>query len=219
VLDRKKRKTRSRPSARRKVASRAAPKAATAPRQSRDRKAGLRASALPPDDAMLREFMADFHAAMSVMRLLRQEIASTLQLTYAEYSVLLGVWYLEREGTMTVRAIADHLHVAAAHVTAEVGKLVERGLLAKEIDRFDRRAVGVGLTKAARDVFQRLAPMLRDINVHLFAGVYYRELLTVHRFLRSIIEHGYDAIKVSEAYRAGAGSRLKHRKPTRSSPG
>jgi hypothetical protein len=57
--------------------------------------------------------------------------------------------------------------------------------------------------------------MLRDINVHLFAGVYYRDLLTVHRFLRSIIEHGYDAIKATEAYRPDAGSRPKRRKPRR----
>jgi DNA-binding MarR family transcriptional regulator len=215
ALVRKKRKAQPRPAASHKSASRAAVTAAVAPRQPPVYKTGLRASALAPDDATLREFMADFHAAMSVMRLLRQEIASTLLLSSAEFSVLLGVWYLEREGKMTVRAIADHLHVAAAHVTAEVGKLVDMGLLTKQADPLDRRAVGIGLTAAARDAFQRLAPMLRDINVHLFAGVYYRDLLTVHRFLRSIIEHGYDAIKATEAYRPDAGSRPKRRKPRR----
>jgi DNA-binding MarR family transcriptional regulator len=215
ALDRKRPKTQPRASASHKPASRAVPATAVAPRQPQGYKTGLRASALAPDDATLREFMADFHAAISVMRLLRQEIASTLRLSSAEYSMLLGVWYLEREGTMTVRAIADHLHVAAAHVTAEVGKLVDKGLLTKEADRHDRRAVGVGLTRAARDVLERLAPMLRDINVHLFAGVYYRDLLTVHRFLRSIIEHGDAAIRVTEAYRLDADPRPKNRTPVR----
>ena len=135
ALDRKRPKTQPRSPASHKRASRAAPATAVAPRQPQGYKTGLRASALAPDDATLREFMADFHAAISVMRLLRQEIASTLRLTSAEYSVLLGVWYLKREGTMTVRAIADHLHVAAAHVTAEVGKLVDKGLLTKEAER------------------------------------------------------------------------------------
>ena len=207
ALERKREKAHAQPAARSKAAARAASAAAGSPRQSPGHKAGLRASALAPDDAMLREFMADFHASISVMRLLRQEIASTLQLSYAEYSVLLGVWYLEREGTMTVRAIADHLHVAAAHVTAEVGKLVARGLLTKDADPHDRRAVGVGLTKAGRDVFQRLAPMLQDINARLFAGVYYRDLLTVHRFFRSIIEHGDASIRVAEGYGRDAGPR------------
>jgi len=149
---------------------------------------------------MLREFMADFYAAMSLMRLLRQEIASALSLGSAEYSVLLAVWYLERQGEMSVRAIADHLHVAAAHVTAEVGKLVAKGLLTKKPDPTDRRAVDVSLTKAAREVLARLAPMLRDINRPLFTGIYTRDLPTVHRFLRGIIEHGYDAIHVAQAF-------------------
>ncbi|MEA2979222.1 MAG: MarR family transcriptional regulator, organic hydroperoxide resistance regulator [Alphaproteobacteria bacterium] len=171
----------------------------------------MRANELPPEDATLREFMADFHAAMSVMRLLRQEIAATLSLSSAEYSVLLAVWYLERGGQMTVRAIADHMHVAAAHVTSEVGKLVERGLLTKKPDRTDRRAVGVGLTDASRDVFRRLAPMLREINARLFAGFYYSDLATVHRFLVGIIEHGRGAIAVAESHKATAGPQSRNR--------
>ena len=40
--------------------------------------------------------VADLYAAMAMMRLLRHEIAASLSLTSAEYSVLLAVWYLER---------------------------------------------------------------------------------------------------------------------------
>ena len=161
----------------------------------------LQASKLPPDDAMLREFVADLYAAMSMMRLLSQDIASSLSLSMAEYSVLLAVWYLERKGEMTVRAIADHLHVAAAYVTSEVGKLVAKGLLTKRPAANDRRAVGVGLTKEARNILSRLAPMLRDINAPLFEGIAYRDLLAVHRFLRGIINNGYDAINVARGFR------------------
>jgi DNA-binding MarR family transcriptional regulator len=173
-------------------------------RTPRDLHVELRASAIPPDDATLREFVADLYAAMAMMRLLRHEIASALSLTTAEYSVLLAVWYLERKRDMTLRAIADHLHVAAAYVTSEVAKLVDKGLLTKKPDAVDRRAVGVGLTKNARDLLQHLAPMLRDINSPLFAGLYYRDLATVHRFLRSIIEHGYDAIRIAQGYKPGS---------------
>lgn len=158
------------------------------------------ADVLEPDASELREFIADFYAAMSMMRLLRQEIAAALSLTSAEYSVLLAVWYLQREGKMTVRAISDHLHVAAAYVTSEVNRLVKKGLLTKEPHPSDGRAVGVALTRASRDVFVRLGPMLRDVNAPLFQGIYRRDLVTVHRFLKSIIEHGYDAIRVAETY-------------------
>jgi len=145
--------------------------------------------------------MADMYAAMSLLRLLRQEIASALSLSSAEYSVLLAVWYLERDNDMTLRAIADHLHVAAAYVTAEVTRLVDKGLLTKNPDPVDRRAVGVELTAASRQLLSRLAPMLRDINDPLLAGISFRDLDTVHRFFQGVISHGYDAISVARTFR------------------
>src|SRR5262245_55721757 len=57
---------------------------------------GLSASDIPVDDAKMRTFIADMYAAMSLLRLLRQEIASVLSLSSAEYSVLLAVRYLGR---------------------------------------------------------------------------------------------------------------------------
>jgi DNA-binding MarR family transcriptional regulator len=149
----------------------------------------------------MRTFIADMYAGMSLLRLLRQEIASVLSLSSAEYSVLLAVWYLERGSDMTLRAIADHLHVAAAYVTAEVARLVGKGLLAKKPDPLDRRAVAVELTTASRELLSRLAPMLRDINAPLLAGTSLRDLDTIHRFFRGVISHGYDAIGVARTFR------------------
>ena len=111
------------------------------------------------------------YAAMSLLRLLRQEIASALSLSSAEYSVLLAVWYLDASKDMTLRAIAEHLHVAAAYVTAEVTRLVDKGLLTKRPDPVDRRAVGVELTAVSRELLGCLAPMLRDINASLLVGI------------------------------------------------
>jgi len=144
------------------------------------------------------------YAAMSLMRLLRQEIASVLSLSSAEYSVLLAVRYLEQGNDMTLRAIADHLHVAAAYVTAEVGRLVDKGLLSKKPDPVDRRAVAVELTAAARKLLARLDPMLREVNDPLLAGMSVHDLETVHRFFQGIVLRGYDAIDVARGFGAGA---------------
>jgi len=169
----------------------------------------LRASEIPPGDTRLREFVADFYAAMSMMRILRQEIASTLLLTSAEYSVLLAVWYLERKKEITVRAIADHLHVAAAYVTSEVSRLVAKGLLTKTRDKVDRRAVGIGLTRAARDLLARLERILGEINRPLFSSLSFRDLASVHRFLRAIIENGSDAIRAAQGFESSFRPRQK----------
>jgi MarR family transcriptional regulator, organic hydroperoxide resistance regulator len=164
---------------------------------------------LSPDDYTLREFVADLYAALSVMRILRQHIAHTAELTSAEFSVMLAVWHLERHGSLTVRAIAEHLHVAAAYVTAEIGKLVDAGLLLKGSHPTDKRAVEVKLTKAGRTLFDRVMPMLREVNDQLFVGTVYGDMVTVHRFLARIIEQGGQAIRVTEAYMPGAGGRGK----------
>jgi DNA-binding MarR family transcriptional regulator len=162
---------------------------------------GKRASDIHPADSRLREFVADLYAAMSMMRLLRQEIASKLSLSTAEYSVLLAVWYLERKSEMTVRAIADHLHVAAAYVTSEISRLVQKGLLTKSPDSRDRRAVEVGLTKEGRALLSRLEPMLREVNRPLFEGLSVQDFGTAHSFIRAIIENGEDAIRSAQAFK------------------
>src|SRR5215470_12382795 len=171
-------------------------------RQNRSSGAGRSAKDIPLDDAKMRTFIADMYAAVSLLRLLRQEIASVLSLSSAEYSVLLAVRYLERGSDMTLRAIADHLHVAAAYVTTEVARLVDKGLLTKKPDQLDRRAVAVELTAASRELLLRLGPLLRDINDPLLAGISSRELDTVHRFFQNIISHGYDAINIARSFRA-----------------
>ena len=125
-----------------------------------------------------------------------------LSLSSAEYSVLLTVWYLERGNDLTLRAIADHLHVAAAYVTVEVARLVDKGLLTKRPDALDRRAVGVELTASARGMLALLAPMLKEVNKSLLAGVPLHELDPVHRFFRAIIANGYDAISTARRFKA-----------------
>ncbi len=166
----------------------------------RGRTAAASLHALAPDDEALREFIADLYAAVSIMRILRREIARTLDLGSAEFSVLLAVWHLARHGDPTVKAIADHLHVAAAHVTAEIGKLVRAGLLSKAAHPTDRRAVGIAPTKAGQDLFDQVMPMLREINDRLFADTSYGEMVLVHRFLGRIIGQGPEAVRVAAGY-------------------
>ncbi len=187
------------------------PKNGLAPPARGSKKASIPVDRLAPDDEALREFIADLYGAIAIMRILRSKIANTAELSSAGFSVLLAVWHLERHGDLTVKAIADHLHVAAAHVTAEIGKLVTAGLLTKAAHPSDKRAVGIALTKAGRDLFHRVMPMLREINDHLFAGTSYGEMTLVHRFLGRIIEQGHTAVRVTEAYMLDRGHARKHR--------
>jgi hypothetical protein len=74
--------------------------------------------------------------------------------------------------------------------------------------------VSVGLTKSARDLLGRLERILGDINRPLFSGLSFRDLASVHRFLRAIIENGPDAISVAQRFESGLRPRRKGSRET-----
>ncbi|HEY1980288.1 MAG TPA: MarR family transcriptional regulator [Xanthobacteraceae bacterium] len=186
----------------------AATKAMQKPRRAPKRRATAAAShrvtidRLAPDDAKLREFISDFSAASALMRQLRHRLAETIELSAAGHSVMLGLWHCEQRGSTSVRTLADHLHVAAAHVTAELGKLARAGLVIKRPSASDGRAVNVELTHNGHALLDRLAPLLREVNTSLFANIRYSEMLTVQRFFRVLIDQAPEAIQIADLHAA-----------------
>jgi MarR family transcriptional regulator, organic hydroperoxide resistance regulator len=163
---------------------------------------GVTIDRLAPDDARLREFISDFSAASALMRQLRHRLAETIELSAAGHSVMLGLWHCERRGSTSVRTLADHLHIAAAHVTAELGKLARAGLVIKRPSTSDGRAVNVQLTHKGHALLDRLAPLLREVNMSLFANIRYGEMLTVQRFFRVLIDRAPEAIQIADLHAA-----------------
>ena len=155
---------------------------------------------LAPGDAALREFISDFSAASALMRQLRRRLADNLGLSVAELSVVLGLWHCQRRAHTRVRDLAEHLHVAAAHVTAELGKLERAGFVAKRKSDLDRREAQVRLTDKGHALLNRLAPVLREVNESLFAHVTYRDMTTAQRFFRSVIADASEAIRAADLY-------------------
>jgi MarR family transcriptional regulator, organic hydroperoxide resistance regulator len=155
---------------------------------------------LAPEDAALREFISDFSAASALIRQLRRRLADTLGLSVAEHSVMLGLWYCQRRAHTRVRDLAEHLHVAAAHVTAELGKLERAGFVVKRKNNLDRREAEVQLTDKGHALLNRLAPLLREVNESLFANVNYRDMRTAQRFFRLVIAQASEAIRTADLY-------------------
>jgi hypothetical protein len=55
----------------------------------------------------------------------------------------------------------------------------------------------------------RLEQLLGDVNRPLFSGLSLRDLASVHRFLRAIIENGSDAIAAAQRFESGFRGRRK----------
>ena len=151
-------------------------------------------------DLAFREFIADLFAAASTMQALRRALGHSVRLSAAEFSILLATWCLQKQGNASISAIARHLHIASAHVTAEVGKLVDSSHLKKTRDRSDSRAVVVTLTKRGEAILIELAPLLRAINTKLFSGIAPSEVAVVSRFLKQIVAEAPQSTRMVRAF-------------------
>ena len=155
-------------------------------------------------DAEFRDFVADLFAAASGMQSVRRALGKATSLTGSEIAMLLAIRRLSAAGSVSVRAIAEHLHVAGAHATTEVGKLAEQGLVTKHADARDSRAVDVKLTPEGRQRLRSLTPKVRRVNDVLFDGMTAEEMRHVHRFLRRLIAQSALSVERLEAGERGA---------------
>lgn len=176
--------------------------------EARELTVGVEALLVAGNDAQFRDFVADLFAAASGMLAVRRALGRATGLTGSEIAMLLAIRRLSTGGgTVGVRAIAEHLHVAGPHVTAEVAKLVEAGLVDKLTDKSDNRAVDIRLTPEGKQALRRLTPLVRAANDVLFAGMSSTETGHVHRFLRRIATTSTGAV---EAVEKPLGSKRQH---------
>jgi MarR family transcriptional regulator, organic hydroperoxide resistance regulator len=151
-------------------------------------------------DLQFREFVADLFAATAGMQSLRRALAKSVGLSAAEFSVLLATWHLQKKGRVGITAVARHLHVAAAHVTAEIGKLVRKGFINKTPDANDTRAVTLVLTRKGEGSLAELAPLLRRINDRLFSGNSTNAIKVVAKFLRHVADESANSIRMARDF-------------------
>ena len=151
-------------------------------------------------DLQFREFVADLFAAVAGMQSLRRALAKSVGLSAAEFSVLLATWYLQKKGRVGITAVSRHLHVAAAHITSEVGKLVHKEFIAKTQDVNDTRAVILVLTPKGEAVLGKLAPLLRRINDRLFSGNTADAVPIVAKFLNRVADDSANSIRMAREF-------------------
>jgi DNA-binding MarR family transcriptional regulator len=110
--------------------------------------------------------------------------AKVIGLAGIEYTTLISVAHLSTEGDVSVKRVADHLHLSGAFITSTVRRLVQLGLVHKKTDQRDRRRVTLTVSAKGHALLERLAPMQRRINDVEF-GCLSREQF---RFLVDIVE-------------------------------
>jgi DNA-binding MarR family transcriptional regulator len=108
--------------------------------------------------------------------------------------VLIGTAYRQGNEGVTIRSLADHTQLAATHVTTEVGRLMEKGLLTKSANMRDRRSVLVRLTPKGEAAIREINPLLRRVNDCLFQNIPRDDFAVVARFLSTFALNSENAL-------------------------
>ena len=119
--------------------------------------------------------------------------------------MLIGTAYQQGSEGVSIRTLADHTQLAATHVTTEVGRLIDKGLLTKQASTRDRRSVLVRLSPKGEAAIRAVNPLLRRVNDLLFADVSREDFAVVSRFLENFAlnsEYALAEIRRSERERA-----------------
>ena len=159
-------------------------------------------------DLSFRETIYRMAFAYSRMVSFREAFGRHLSLTASQFIVLIGTAHRQGNEGITIRALADHTQLAATHVTTEVGRLIDKGLLTKEASTLDRRSVLVRLSPRGEDAIRAVNPLLRRVNDLLFADVSREDFAAVSSFLEKFAlnsEYALAEIRRFERERSSAG--------------
>ena len=103
---------------------------------------------------------------------------------------------------------------AAANGTAEVGKLVKKGILDKQPHAKHSRAVLIRLTPDGTAILHELTPLLRRINDRLFSGNRARGIDAVANFLHHIAEEAPNSIHLAKSFHPSTSVRRERQRKT-----
>ena len=123
------------------------------------------------DDRAFRQLVHDMLGVAARIVTLRDWLGGLIGVSGPQYSILISVQHLNAvEGAITVKRLAEYLHVSGTYVTAEAGKLAKAGLLKKIANPNDARSVHLALTTKGSGLLRELLPRLQSVNDTVFAN-------------------------------------------------
>lgn len=125
---------------------------------------------------------------------IRNGHARVIGLAGIEYTVLIAIAHLSRDGDVNIKAVADHLYLSGAFITSVAGRLLRMGLIHKRADAGDRRRVTLTVSEKGRGALDRLAPIQRRVNDVEFGGLSRQEFELLSEIIDRLIDNGARAV-------------------------
>ncbi|MDB5509678.1 MAG: MarR family transcriptional regulator [Hyphomicrobiales bacterium] len=143
----------------------------------------------PTGDSAFRQTLYMMVTSFGRLQTCRDAFGRSVDLTGSQFTVLIGAAYTQGENGVTIRQLADHVQLAATHVTTEVGRMCRLGLLKKRVNALDRRSVLVQLTAKGEQRLIELSPFVRAVNDLLFSGIGRQQFRELDAFLTRFVDN------------------------------
>ena len=147
-------------------------------------------------DQLFRQLVHDIFAFNARHAAIRDGHARRIGLAGIEYTILISVARLSRDGNVNVKALADHLHVSTGFVTNVTRKLQELGLVEKTTDAVDRRRTVLTVTARGRDSLAELAPYQRQVNDVEFGALSADDFRELSRIVAALVDSSEQAVNL-----------------------
>jgi MarR family transcriptional regulator, organic hydroperoxide resistance regulator len=122
-------------------------------------------------DAEFRRLVHGLFGFFARHEAVRDGHAARIGLAGIEYTVLISIAHLSKNEDVSVKTVADHLHVSGTFITRVVNRLIKLGGVRKETLAKDRRRVRLSITPHGWALLEKLAPVQRQVNDIEFACI------------------------------------------------
>lgn len=124
----------------------------------------------------------------------REGHGAVIGLAGIEYTMLISIGHLSAEGNVSVKDVADHLHLSGAFTTVITNKLLQKGLIEKAGHPVDKRRLCLTVTARGRELLERLAPIQRRVNDVQFGCLTAKEFALLVDMIERLVKSSEQAM-------------------------
>jgi DNA-binding MarR family transcriptional regulator len=154
-------------------------------------------------DWSFRRFIYDLFTVAAWMEVRREYLASRINVTSPQFSVMLAIANLSTQRDVTVGAVAALVRVSGPFVTVETNKLVKLGLVEKRTNPRDRRSVLLSLSKQGHALVREVAIEMRRLNDAFFGKLSAERFSALRETMAILADSAEEAIGIIEAKTTG----------------
>ena len=145
-------------------------------------------------DHQFRQTMYDLDFLAGTLIDARKLLGAAMGVSSPQYNILMIVAEYDSQGGITVRDVAQRLHVSGAFVTIEASRLTKERLVRKRPNPKDKRSVLLHMTPEGGERIRQLIPSLQRFNNQLFQDVSKDEFQMMSSIVARLIANCEEAV-------------------------